>query len=102
MNEDKYAKVLHLDSVLPNAWGDKYRKANSFLACIECGRSTSKNGESQGIYIVDGGIGVAHPDQPEMKDGGDMGWFPVGSECIKKVPAEYRVPNPYDNKVKGV
>jgi hypothetical protein len=106
MNEQefqaKYAKVLHIDSVFPNAWSDKYHKANSFLACIACGRNTSKQGESQGVWIVDGAAGIAHPDEPEMNDGGDMGWFPVGSECIKKVPAEYRAENPYDNKVKGV
>ena len=100
--QERYAKVLHIDNVFANAWSDKYHKANSFLACIACGRNTSKQGQSQGVWIVDGAAGIAHPDQPEMKDGGDMGWFPVGSECIKKVPAEYRVDNPYENKVHGV
>ncbi len=97
-----YEKTLDIDSVFPNAWSDKYHDAKTFLACIACGRNTSKQGESLGVWIVGGGGCIGHPSQPELNDGGDMGWFPVGTECIKKVPAEYRVPNPYENKIKGV
>lgn len=97
-----YEKVLNLFEIFPNAWGERYQETNSFLACIACGRNTSKQGESQGVWIVGGGDGIAHPEQPEINDGGDMGWFPVGTECIKKVPAEYRIENPYENKVRGV
>lgn len=96
-------KSIHIDNYLPNAFGEKYHAKNdTYLSCINCGRDTSKQGNSNGVYIVGGGEWIAHPDQPEFNDGGDMGWFPVGSECIKKVPAEYRTPNPYDDKVHGV
>lgn len=101
MNE-KYEKALFIDDVFPNAWSDKYHDAKTFLACIACGRNTSKQGESKGVWIVGGGAWIGHPEQPEINDGGDMGWFPVGTECIKKVPAEYRVENPYEDKVKGI
>jgi hypothetical protein len=51
-----------------------------------------------------GGALIVHPDDYETLaiDGGDMGWFPVGAECIKEVPAEFRVANIYEDKVKGV
>jgi hypothetical protein len=75
-----------------------------FLNCVHCGRDTSKQGNSLGVYVSGGGGLIIHPDDYETypHNGGDMGWFPVGSECIKKVPAEFRVENPYDNKVWGV
>lgn len=93
-----------------NLFGEKYhakqnnQNGHSFLACVFCGRDTSKQGESQGVYVGAGGALVVHPDDYETLaiDGGDMGWFPVGSECIKEVPAEFRTGNPYDDKVKGV
>lgn len=96
-------ETLNLMSVLPNAFGEKYHdKGAPFLACIACARDTSKQGESLGVWIVGGGSLIAHPEVKELNDGGDMGWFPVGSECIKKVPLEFRDSNPYANKVRGV
>jgi hypothetical protein len=89
-------------------WGDKYqaRRAgkDEFLACIHCGRDTSKQGNSLGVIVTDGGGTIILPADEDTypHDGGHMGWFPVGSECIKAVPVEYRVENPYDNKARGV
>lgn len=41
-----------------------------------------------------GGSVIVHPEDYEKAiDGGAMGFFPVGSECIKEVPKEFRVPN---------
>lgn len=90
-------------------WGEKYqakqnnRNGYTFLACVFCGRDTSKQGKSQGVCVGAGGALIVHPDDYEKAiDGGEMGWFPVGSECIKSVPVEFRAPNPYKNRVKGV
>ena len=93
-----------------NLWGEKYQKRQNnttgftFTACVFCGRDTSKQGKSQGVYVGCGGALIVHPDDYETLaiDGGDMGWFPVGTECIKEVPAEFRAGNPYDDKAKGV
>jgi hypothetical protein len=92
-----------------NLFGEKYQdKQNnssgfSFLCCVFCGRDTSKQGNSNGVQVGAGGALIVHPeDYDKAIDGGDMGWFPVGSECIKSVPAEFRAGNPYDNKAKGV
>ena len=93
-----------------NLFGEKYQtKQNnksgfSFLCCVFCGRDTSKQGKSVGVMVGDGGALIVHPEDYATKanDGGAMGWFPVGSECIKSVPAEFRIANIYDDKVKGV
>ena len=91
-----------------NLFGKKYQQrtenGSHFLQCVFCGRDTSKQGKSSGVMVGCGGDLIVHPDDYETlaQDGGAMGWFPVGSECIKEVPAEFRVQNIYDNKVKGV
>ena len=92
-----------------NLFGEKYQdKQNnssgfSFLCCVFCGRDTSKQGKSSGVMVGAGGALIVHPeDYDKALDGGDMGWFPVGSECIKSVPTEFRLANIYDDKVKGV
>jgi hypothetical protein len=85
-------------------FSDKYHKKSGFLNCIICARDTSKKGESWGVVIGDGG-GVAVHSQDLVKAetcGGYMGWFPIGSECIKKVPVEFRIKNFYEDKVRGV
>ena len=89
-------------------FGPKYQEKNSkgghaFLQCVFCGRDTSKQGKSNGVAVGEGGSLIVHPEDYELaQDGGFMGWFPVGSECIKEVPVEFRAGNPYDDKVKGV
>lgn len=87
-------------------FGEKYQaKSNKhhFLTCVFCGRDTSKQGKSNGVMVGAGGSLVIHPeDYSKVEDGGAMGWFPVGTECIKSVPIEFRVANIYEDKVKGV
>jgi hypothetical protein len=87
-------------------FGEKYQAKSHkhhFLTCVFCGRDTSKQGKSNGVMVGAGGSLIIHPADYEIQeDGGSMGWFPVGTECIKSVPAEFRVPNIYEDKVKGV
>lgn len=85
-------------------FSEKYHaKGSAFLSCIICGRDTSKQGKSQGVVIGNGGGNIVHPqDNLLAQDGGYMGWFPIGSECIKAIPTEFRIANPYNNKARGV
>jgi hypothetical protein len=92
-------------------WGEKYQQREAkgfgslpFLACLICGRDTSKQGNSNGVIVSGGGSTIVHPEDAhkEVVSGGYMGWFPIGSECIKAIPSEFRHKNPYDDKVKGV
>jgi len=100
----------YLDDLDGFLWGEKYRAREelpsgvSSLSCIHCGRDTSKQGNSQGVCVSGGGAYILHPDDYERfdHDGGEMGWFPVGSECIKQIPAQFRAPNPYSDKIRGV
>lgn len=72
--------------------------------CVFCGRDTSRKGECQGALVSGGGVILVHPDDYDTypHQGGDMGWFPIGAECIKRIPAEFRVWNPYDDKMRMV
>jgi hypothetical protein len=92
-------------------WGEKYQEREAktfgclpFLACLICGRDTSKQGNSKGVIVSGGGSTIVHPEdnEKELHDGGYMGWFPIGSECIKAIPVEFRQKNFYDDKVKGI
>jgi len=85
-------------------FSEKYHaKGASFLSCIICGRDTSKKGKSQGVIIGEGGGVIVHPEDDGLaQDGGYMGWFPIGSECIKVIPVEFRLENVYENKVQGI
>lgn len=58
-------------------------------SCQVCGRPVSEN--AVGVIVVDGGASIIHPeDQASLvSDAGYMGWWPIGSECAKKIPAEY-------------
>ena len=99
-------RVIYDDAFL---WGEKYRakeEANKvgFSSCIHCGRNTSKQGKSLGVCVSGGGSVIVHPDDYDSypHEGGDMGWFPVGSECIRQIPADFHAPNPYPDPINGV
>jgi len=80
-------------------WGPKYRNRMykrvdlGDSACILCGRPTNDKHLGYGVVVCDGGSRLVHPDDAHMveSDPGFMGWFPVGSTCVKKVPAAFRV-----------
>jgi hypothetical protein len=102
-NSEITYRAFETDELFSEKYQAKTANGSSFLQCVFCGRDTSKQGKSNGVVVGQGGSLIVHPeDYEQAQDGGFMGWFPVGSECIKQVPAEFRVPNPYDNKVRGV
>jgi hypothetical protein len=83
------------------AWTEKYheltmKNGDSYDSCIHCGRKTSRKGKSLGVLVSEGGgafiLEADYDNYPH--DGGGMGWFPVGRECIKDVPSAYWVEDP--------
>lgn len=100
------SRVIDIDDAFPNAWSDKYHNAGAFLACVACGKRTSNKGQSLGVWIAGGGGTIVHPADYEIENahepGASMGWFPIGTECIKVLPVDWRAENPYDDKVRGV
>ena len=85
------------------AWSDTYAERTYLAgkgeddACIHCGRKTSRKHKAMGILISDGGCSAIRPEDYDTypHNGGEMGWFPVGRECIKAIPAAYHVEDPY-------
>lgn len=81
----------------PKYWAREERGGVTLFACIHCGRNTGTQRNTQGVCVSGGGGTIVHPDDyddyPHL--GGEMGWFPVGRECIKRIPAEFRAPSPY-------
>ena len=85
-----------IDSRIIDIWGEKYI-AKEHLGgerCTVCGKLTSPKSKGLGVIVSDGGSSIIHPDdnEKEIKEypAGYMGWWAVGTECIKKVPVEYR------------
>lgn len=71
-------------------FSEKYHNSEAENPCVVCGRETSKNSKGLGVIVAEGGSSLLHPDDEDTDPAGFMGWWAVGSECIKKVPAEYR------------
>ena len=86
------ARTVPLKDVFPDVWGEQYRKHESPIACIACGKPTSKNGNAEGIVISGGGDHIVRPTDNalEIDDAGYMGWWSFGSECIKALPTVWR------------
>ena len=71
-------------------FSEKYHTSTAENPCVVCGRETSKNSKGLGVIVAEGGSSLLHPDDEDTDPAGFMGWWAVGTECIKKVPAEYR------------
>jgi predicted nucleotide-binding protein len=95
---DCNVQAFPLHDALPTAFCEKYQQKVQYdhENCIACGRNVSKQ-NAKGVFVVNGGEGICKAEDVELeqRDAGFMGWFPVGSECIKTVPTEYRADNPY-------
>ena len=71
-------------------WKHKHdHEYGSIHSCQCCGRAVSDN--ALGIVVADGGSSIVHPEDAAtlVDNGGYMGWYPIGSECAKKIPSEY-------------
>jgi len=56
-----------------------------FTPCALCGKGVSDAKARYEVHVVDGG-GVLQAVDSLIKLPGDMGWYPVGSDCAKIVP----------------
>ena len=54
--------------------------------CYICGKRMTRKKAANFLWIVDGGTMAASPDEPKSADGGDMGLFRVGPDCIRRHP----------------
>lgn len=90
-NASQTSEIRRNEEVAINFFGEKYHEKGG-EGCIVCGRKTGK--DTQGVFIGGGGYYIVHPEDTDKEykqdAGGWMGWFPVGAECIKIVPKEFR------------
>lgn len=63
---------------------DAEKKATGDEPCFLCGKATDG---SRFVHLVTSGHLV--PIAEDVADNEDQGWFPVGPECAKKLPAGY-------------
>lgn len=52
--------------------------------CYICGKGMTRKKAANFLWIVAGGVMAASHDEPEPEDGGDMGMFRVGPDCIRR------------------
>jgi hypothetical protein len=76
-----------------NTFSEKYytrrEKVNPDIElCIVCGRKVGDNGFK--VWVVNGGDTLATIDE-EVNPAGDLGFWPIGSECIKPIPEAFRL-----------
>jgi hypothetical protein len=88
--------TLNISEIKLNTFSDKYHaryeKVDGDLQdklCIVCGRTTGENASM--VWIIDGGDSLASKDETGVDSSADMGWWTIGSECIKSVPEEFRI-----------
>ena len=71
-------------------FSEKFHNSTAKQPCAVCGRETGIITGSMGVIVAEGGSSLLHPDDEDTDPAGFMGWWAMGSECIKKVPKEYR------------
>ena len=92
------ATAIDFDAISLYVWGDKVHKSIANEPCIVCGRETSNKNNAKGVYVTEGGSSICLPTDIEKEIARRdvwMGFFPIGSECIKAVPAEFRASDPF-------
>lgn len=86
------ADSLPWDETLDLASAGLWSRDADACCCSVCGRDVPS--QRHGVILVGGGAIACKPEDAhlfEKCDGGAfLGVYPVGSECIKKIPAEYR------------
>jgi hypothetical protein len=88
--------VRKIEASIIELWSAKYRAKEHLEGerCTVCGKITSQQNKGLGVIVGDGGGSIIHPADNEQEissnGAGYMGWWAVGSECIKKVPAEFQ------------
>ena len=72
--------------------------------CVICGKGLDKHKVRGWLRVVDGGLRFAARDE-EVESDGAMGWFPIGSGCLRKHKkdladlVEYYRPNPLHDEM---
>lgn len=83
------------DAVKP--WREKYldintrREPHTDHFCVACQKDMDPAKPYRSVHVVGGGAFVLHPadEGKYVPDNGDMGWFPIGPDCARKLGLEW-------------
>lgn len=67
----------------------KHPSTGQDLPCVVCGKSIRS--PRYQVHLVDGGSSLCHVEDSYDDAPADLGWYPVGAECRRKLPAGYIV-----------
>lgn len=86
--------LFDIDTVRPSEAvrdaNEQRRTTKHTEACFVCNKGMTDAVLDNGWWVhVSGGASLV-PIGSDVDEVADMGYFPVGSECAKKIPAEYR------------
>ncbi|MDX8537049.1 hypothetical protein RFM23_05355 [Mesorhizobium abyssinicae] len=73
---------------------DFRRDPKTSVFCAICQRDLKPGQKRRIIHCIDGGLTVIHPDDEALytPDGGDMGCWPIGMDCARKLGLEWSRP----------
>lgn len=74
---------------------DYRRDPKTETYCAICQRDLKPDQPRRIIHCVDGGMSALHPDDEAgyTPDGGDMGCWPIGMDCAKRLGLEWSWPS---------
>lgn len=75
---------------LPFAEVRSTRPTGDKQPCVVCNRPVRDPRAAVNVEMVEGGGTIARPGTADTSDPGYMGLFPVGPECARRIPAEFR------------
>lgn len=58
--------------------------------CVVCGRGITEAGEARAWWVHMHTDWFIMPNGSTTDESHDQGWFPVGTECAKKIPLTHR------------
>lgn len=70
---------------------DNRRDPKTNHYCVRCHKELKIGQPFREVHLIDDGPTVLHPEDESLyvRDGGDMGLWPIGPDCAKKVGIEF-------------
>lgn len=62
--------------------------------CLRCKKDLKPGQSRRWVHCIEGGTTVLHPgdEKAYVPDGGDMGSFPLGMDCARRLGLEWSTP----------
>ena len=79
-------KVIHSPDYHTNE--RRFPSHDNEMPCLICGRAIKMTDDTKMVHLVNGGgEALATVDEASYHDdGGDLGFYPIGSDCLKRHP----------------